>query len=56
MNLRHVLALCAVAVGVALEALAMVGSTNSMLRGAGALLLIFGLVIEIIGIAIYDES
>lgn len=53
---HHLLALCVVIAGFALEVLAYMGSENGILRGAGAVMLLFGLVVEIIGIAIYDES
>ncbi len=53
---HHLLALGVVIAGVALEGLAYIANGNGMLRGAGGVMFMVGLVVEIIGIAIYDES
>ncbi len=53
---HHLLALGVVIAGVVLEGLAYIANGNGMLRGAGGVMFMVGLVVEIIGIAIYDES
>lgn len=50
---HHLLALGVVIAGVALEALAYIGNGNGILRGAGAVMFMVRLVVEIIGIAMY---
>ncbi len=53
---HHLLALGIVIAGVALEAIAYIANGNGMLRGAGGVMFMVGLIVEIVGVAIYDES
>lgn len=53
---HHLLALGVVIAGVAMEALAYIANGNGVLRGAGGVMFMVGLIVESIGIAIYDES
>lgn len=52
----HLVALAFVVVGVAMQVVASVNGNNAVLSGGAAVLLIFGVVVEIIGYAIGDDG
>lgn len=56
MKKREIIALCFMVAGGAMEAVAYTNGQSELLHGVGALAFMFGIAIEIIGIAIVEDS
>ena len=56
MKKHEIIALSFLVAGGALEALLYIGPESKVMRGIGAIVLFFGIAIEIIGIAIYEDG
>lgn len=56
MKNHEIIALCFLLAGLALETLVYIGHESTVMRGIGGAALMFGIAIEIIGIAIYEDG
>jgi hypothetical protein len=56
MKTYEIIALCFLVVGFALESLISIWHESTAMRGIGGIALVFGIFIEIFGIAIYEDG
>lgn len=56
MKRHEIIALCFMVAGLALESLVYIGHGSTVMRGIGVVVIFFGIAIEIIGIAIYEDG
>ena len=53
---REIIVLGFIFAGLAMQGFAYIGGEGGIVRGLGAVVLVFGIAIEIIGLAIYDDN